>query len=428
MKLTPRSLAARRGEPEVAVVMAGTHDWSHGTVSRPLARLRSHIQRYVVDQLALRHRLLWYACVAIVAGAAVRTGLAVLFDPAHLTATSYWAAKWCVTYATFVVAYWLMPSDGSITMTARRAWLLGVQTVAGLALVWLYPNFVVAFLMIVVVWQLALLLDFRQALAITVAQVIALAAIQCTGQTGAMTVLVTVVCGGLQLFALCAAQLARSEIGARDELARTNAELRTAQALLDESARLGERLRIARDLHDVMGHTLTTLKIHLDVASRLTNGPAAEHVAHARTAAGELLDQVRSVVSRFRVEPLDVRAALETLAAGAQGLRVILRLPPGLVVSDPARAETLVRCVQEVITNAMRHARARELVIEMRNESGGLIVTAQDDGRGGLFTPGNGLEGMRERFESLGGSLAISSSEGSGFMVRGVLPLAESMS
>jgi signal transduction histidine kinase len=133
-------------------------------------------------------------------------------------------------------------------------------------------------------------------------------------------------------------------------------------------------------------------------------------------------------VSRFRVQPLDLRAALERLAAGAQGLRVLLRLPPDLAVSDPVRAEAIVRCVQEVITNTMRHARARELVIELRNEHGGLVVTAQDDGRGGRFTPGNGLEGMRERFETLGGSLAISSAEGAGFIIKGVLPLAESMS
>src|SRR6185437_13410724 len=140
-----------------------------------------------VDQLALRHKLLWYACLAIVAGAAVRAVYAVLYEPGHLAVTAHWAVKWAVTYAAFVIAYWLMPSDGSITMTSRRAWLLTVQTVAGLTLTWLYPNFVVAFLMIVVVWQLALLLDFRHALAITIAQVIALAAIQCTGETGAMS-------------------------------------------------------------------------------------------------------------------------------------------------------------------------------------------------------------------------------------------------
>jgi signal transduction histidine kinase len=106
---------------------------------------------------------------------------------------------------------------------------------------------------------------------------------------------------------------------------------------------------------------------------------------------------------------------------------VSLRLPPDLAVADPARAEAVVRCVQEVITNTTRHAGAHELVIEMRNEGGGLVITAQDDGRGGRFTPGNGLEGMRERFETLGGSLAVSTSEGAGFRVKGMLPLAQSM-
>lgn len=408
--------------------MATLHDCSHGTAARPSARLERGIRGCLVDQLALRHRLLWYACVAIIAGAAVRAGYAAFFDPAHFAATPLWGLKWGFAYAVFVVAYWLMPTDGSIAMTGRRACLLGIQAIAGLALVWLYPNFVVTFLLIVVVWQFALLLDFRHAFAITVVLVIALAAIQCTDETGEMTILVGVVCGGLQLFALCAAQLARSEIAARDELTRANAELRTAHALLQENARLGERLRIARDLHDVMGHTLTTLTIHLDVAGRLTSGPATEHVAHARAAAGELLEQVRSVVSRFRVQPLELRGALERLAAGAQGLQVLLRLPPDLEVSDPARAETIVRCVQEVITNTMRHARARELVIEVRSEYGGLIITAQDDGHGGRFTPGHGLEGMRERFETLGGSLAVSSTEGAGFIVKGVLPLVESAS
>lgn len=406
-------------------VMAAAHDCSHGTASGPFARLAHDSHRCSVDQLAIRHRLLWYAGAAIVVGAAIRAAYAALFDPAHLAATPHWAVYWSVTYAAFVAAYWLMPGDG-IRMTARRAGLLIVQAIAGLVLVWLYPNFVVTFLLIVVVWQFALLLDFRPALALTAAQVTALAAIQCAGETTETTILTAVVCGGLQLFALCAAQLARSEMTARDELARTNVELRAAQALLHESARLGERLRIARDLHDVMGHTLTTLTIHLDVAGRLTSGSAAEHVAHARAAAAELLDQVRSVVSRFRIEPLDLRAALEALAAGVQGLRVVLRLPPDLAVADPARAETLVRCVQEVITNALRHARARELIIELRSEGGGLSITAQDDGRGGRLAPGNGLSGMRERFEHLGGSLAISSAEGAGFTVRGVLPLAES--
>src|SRR5581483_3327198 len=269
-----------------------------------------------------------------------------------------------------------------------------------------------------------------QAMAATGAQLIALALIRCAGDTSAMALLVVATTGGFQLFAVCAAQLLLSERAARDELARANTELKATQVLLDESARLAERLRIARDLHDVMGHTLTTLTIHLDVAGKLTTGAAAEHVACARTASAELLDQVREVVSRFRnVQPPNLRATLEKLAESARGvLQVRLRIPADLTVADPARAETVIRCVQEVITNAMRHAHARELVIEIRQAGAGITITAQDDGRGGAFAPGSGLAGMRERFELLGGSLAITSDAGTGFTIEGNLPMIGSWS
>jgi signal transduction histidine kinase len=383
-----------------------------------------------MDQFARRNRLLRYACIAMVIAAGVRTVYAALFEPAHLADTPHWAIKWTLAYAVFVVAYAMMPNDGTTTMTARRAWSVTLQALSGICLVWLYPNFIVTCLLVVVVWQFALLLDFRHALMATIAQVIAMGMIECVGETDAMLVVVVVACAGFQLFALSAAQLARSEMAARDELARANTELKATQVLLDESARLAERLRIARDLHDVMGHTLTTLTIHLDVASKLTSGPAAEHVACARTASAELLDRVRAVVSRFRtVPPTNLRSALEKLTESAQGLlQVDLHIPPDLAVSDSARAETIIRCVQEVITNAMRHARARELVIEVRNAGTGIVITARDDGRGGQFAPGSGLAGMRERFEMLGGSLSINSAEGEGFTIEGILPMAGSVS
>jgi signal transduction histidine kinase len=233
---------------------------------------------------------------------------------------------------------------------------------------------------------------------------------------------VAVSCGGFQLFAVCAAQLLRSEIAARDRLARANAELQAAQVLLGESARMGERLRIARDLHDVMGHSLTSLTIHLDVASRLTTGAAAEHLSCARTVSGELLEQVRAVVGRFRVPPIDLRTALQSLANSVTGLEVRVVLPEDLAVLDPARADTILRCAQEAITNTLRHAGARQLVIEVEERGGGVVVMARDDGRGGQFTIGNGLSGMRERFEMFGGSLSVASREGEGFSIRGIIP------
>jgi len=92
-------------------------------------------------------------------------------------------------------------------------------------------------------------------------------------------------------------------------------------------------------------------------------------------------------------------------------------------VSDPARAQAIVRCVQEVITNALRHSRGSELVIDLSSGPDAILITAHDDGNPGEFTPGHGLAGMRERFEALGGSLSVSGATGSGFTVQGTLPV-----
>jgi signal transduction histidine kinase len=380
-----------------------------------------------MDQLARRNRIVRYACSVMVAAAALSAGYAAIFEPSRFAGTAHSKVAWAVTYVIFVIAYGLTPADGATRLTTRRAGLLVTQSVSALILVWLYPSFIVTCLLVVVAWQFALLTETRVAFLAAAAQVAVLASIKCTGQTDAMSILIAVSSAGFQFFAVSAAQLARSEIGARSELMRANAELRAAHALLDESARNAERLRIARDLHDTMGHTLTTLTVHLDVASRLSGGPVAEHLACAREASGQLLDQVRSVVNRFRTQPLDLQTALRELTVGTAGVRVLLRAPADITISEPAQAEAIVRCVQEAITNTVRHAHAQELTIELRRETNGdVVITASDDGRGGPFEMGHGLAGMRERFELLGGNLAISSAAGKGFVLRGTLPAAES--
>lgn len=383
-----------------------------------------------MDQFTRRNRLLRYASIAMVVAVGLQAGFAAVLEPTHLTDTPHWLVKWVAAYAVFIIAYAMMPNSGFTRMTTHQALLATLQALFGIILIWLYPSFIVSCLLVVVAWQFALRLDFRHAIAVTGAQVVALALIKCSGpHPDADAVLVFVTCGGFQLFAVGAAQLLRSEMAARDELVRANTELKATRTLLDESARLAERLRIARDLHDVMGHTLTTLTIQLDVASRMINGPAAEHLACARTASGELLEQVRAVVSRLRsVQRTSLRAALEKLAENAREvLEVRLQIPPNLAISDPALAETIIRCVQEVITNAVRHAQARQLAIDVRNSGSGISITARDDGRGGEFSAGSGLAGMRERFEMMGGSLSFRSTEGEGFTIEGMLPMAGSM-
>jgi signal transduction histidine kinase len=208
---------------------------------------------------------------------------------------------------------------------------------------------------------------------------------------------------------------------------RANAELRATHVLLAESTRMAERLKISRDLHDAIGHSLTSLTVHLDVAERLTHGDGAKHVQCARQLAGALLSEVREVVSQIRIQPIDLRATLQSLTEGLAALRVNLLVADDLNALDAVRADAILRCVQELITNTLRHAQARELLVEIRqSEAGGVLIRARDDGRGGENVEGHGLSGMRERFESLGGRLSISSAPGHGFSVDGYIPAAAS--
>jgi signal transduction histidine kinase len=100
-------------------------------------------------------------------------------------------------------------------------------------------------------------------------------------------------------------------------------------------------------------------------------------------------------------------------------------VPDDLRLDDPERAHALLRCAQEVLTNAVRHAGARNVWLELAGGPEGLELRARDDGRGAeAVRSGNGLNGMRERLEALGGRLAVESGPGRGFQVTAWLPIS----
>ena len=366
-------------------------------------------------------------CILMIAAAGMRAAFTALFEIDKLGLGQYWTTQWSAGYVAFIVAYAL--ASRARVGERERTVLLVVQSLSALYLVWLYPNFLVTALLVVVSWQIAWSTTLHKALAAVLAQSIALTAMKCVDQAAGMSLLVLVSTCGFELFAVSAAHLARSEASARQSLAKVNAELRATQALLANDARMAERLRISRDLHDVLGHNLTSLTVHLDVASRTAQGAGVEHVRCARTIAGTLLDEVRGVVSQVRVQPVDLRATLLSLSEGLPGLRVNLLLPEELSALDPARADAILRCVQELITNTLRHAHARELSIEIHQATdGALSIAARDDGRGGEVVEGHGLAGMRERFEALGGSVSVAGAPGRGFSVQAQIPALEAVS
>jgi signal transduction histidine kinase len=196
--------------------------------------------------------------------------------------------------------------------------------------------------------------------------------------------------------------------------------LESAEELRLENGRLEERLRISRELHDRLGHHLAALNLNLEAA-----GKNAEALSAARQVGRALLAEVREAVAGLR-EPdrLDVCGALRLLAESLPAPRVHVSAPPSLPLRDPQGALAVLRCAQEIVTNAARHAGAQNLWLELSESEGRLELRARDDGRGAaILQPGNGLRGMRERIESAGGTLSLHTAPGEGFSCFASLPL-----
>ena len=144
----------------------------------------------------------------------------------------------------------------------------------------------------------------------------------------------------------------------------------------------------------------------------------------AHTLARLLLTDVREAVSHLRDGgAIDLEAALRPLAENVPSLQIHMDIESPLTMDDPERAHVLLRCTQEVITNAVRHAAARNLWIIATREDAMITMTARDDGRGAeAFVAGNGLRGMRERLAQYGGNLEIKTRPQEGFCLHLTLP------
>ena len=369
------------------------------------------------------------------AGALKDAGMPLPADPA--AAQRAWAALmgfWAVSVVIFGVCFWLNTLPSFVARFRRlKVALLALQSGLG-AFVW------TDFLAIVAA-EIPFVLTGRRAVAWLGLQS-ALFAFQAWRLAGSavfvplprsshlppgLAAALTVV-GGLAWHGLffCVGFIAATEGRRRREMARLNADLEATRFLLAESSRLAERLHLARELHDGAGHALALLNVKLEIAQQKVSGePADDAVREARAASKELFRQVREIVGQLRDErPLDLPRALARLVAGVAEPRVALDLAPELPPLDPARAHALFRCVQEIVTNAVRHAAARTLTVAVRaGRDGNIALEARDDGRGSRqVTPGTGLRGLRERIEALGGTVAFETAPGRGFQVRASLP------
>jgi signal transduction histidine kinase len=337
---------------------------------------------------------------------------------------------WTVSYAAFGLCYWLITQN----LGKRHFWLRSVPTLLGLnaaaiGIGYFSHSGLSGILLLVIAGVLPWLLPFWPGVAWLVLQNFSLVPVfiyRAEGYEWFDALLQSGLYFGFSGFTFVTSLVAKQQADSREEQRRLNSELRATRTLLTESSRIAERVRISRELHDLVGHHLTALSLNLEVASHRVSGAALEHVRQAQSVAKLLLADVREVVSQLREDDaIDLTAALETLIEGVPGIVIHLDLPPRFAVDDPRRAQVLLRCAQEIITNTVRHAYARNLWLKFeRTADNGLAIHAHDDGRGvAELRQGNGLTGMRERLAQIGGRLAITTARDRGFALDAWLPL-----
>lgn len=191
-------------------------------------------------------------------------------------------------------------------------------------------------------------------------------------------------------------------------------------------AKVAERERIARDLHDLLGHTLSLIAIKSELAHRLASSDSERAAAEMREVAGvarSALTEVRQTISGLRsMGLLDAMRAAEAMLASA-GIDTSLNVVP-LPALNAASEHALAQVVLEACTNVTRHANASKVDISLSTAGGQLVLTVTDNGKGGELVPGNGLTGMRERLEAVSGALTMTAQR-PGIRLQASVPLVE---
>ncbi len=249
---------------------------------------------------------------------------------------------------------------------------------------------------------------------------------------------------GVGFFAFIAFAVAfRRSLQARAESQQLLAELTSTQGRLRDMAVMEERQRLAREMHDAVGHRLTAAAVLLEGAARLIPtepARATRMVETSRTQVRQGLDELRAAVSALHEDAPGTQTLAEVLGAlvdvyaqGAEG-KVTLDFPPGVAEPDPDRKLVIIRTAQEALTNVQKHAAATRVELALRTEGGAYVLTCRDNGRGleasssaGTAHGGTGfgLGNLRARAAGFGGRVELEKAPEGGALLRLTLPLPE---
>ena len=220
--------------------------------------------------------------------------------------------------------------------------------------------------------------------------------------------------GSVMVVALVGTMVVASILYARANAWR-NAELRLTQDEVRRLATVAERERIGRDLHDLLGHTLSVVALKSELAGKLLDrDPAAarEQIREVETVARSALTQVREAVAGTRAAGLEAEFAAARLALLSAQVHLDRHLAP--IKMEEKIELAFAMALREAVTNIIRHAAATRVEVELNADTDGVRLVIADDGRGGVERHGNGLTGMRERLQAIGGKLDVDSPAGCG--------------
>jgi signal transduction histidine kinase len=241
---------------------------------------------------------------------------------------------------------------------------------------------------------------------------------------------------GLSLaFVLLLMNALLTERQSREKLAVANEQLRQYALRIEDQAVLQERNRIARDIHDSLGHSLTALNLQLETAVKLWSSDpdrATQFLARAKQLGSQALQEVRQSIWAMRSDPLQGQSLEEAIASLAQELYRSTGISPAciIILECPLPAEVttaLYRIVQEALTNICKYAAATEVKIQLQTSPTSVCLVIQDNGKGFSVernTTGFGLQGMRERTLALGGQFEIDSAPAAGCRITADIPLS----
>nr|WP_255952442.1 sensor histidine kinase [Streptomyces sp. ODS25] len=217
------------------------------------------------------------------------------------------------------------------------------------------------------------------------------------------------------------------------QLVLTTVELRRARATVAQLAANEERLRLARDLHDLLGHSLSLITLKSELAGRMLPGApdkAAQQVTDIEQVSRQALADVREAVTGYRRPRLLSELAGAEVALTAAGITPVVPAKPDLELPadlTEERESALAWTLREAVTNVVRHSGARRCTIDVKRRQAldgpWLELSVEDDGTGGSATPGNGLTGLTERLEAVGGTLEAASRRRNGFRLLANVPL-----